>query len=152
MTEYEDLLLDAYRGEVLGAALFGTMADGATADAQRTQLRALERVEARTAARLRALVDVAGLDPGDEEAAAGGVRLAASARDQDWTAFLAALRSALPTFLQSFERLQELGVAGDPVLADLVAHERAIDRFAELEIEGRSGDALAVLEGHLATV
>jgi len=37
----------------------------------------------------------------------------------------------------------------DPVLADLVAHEQAIDRFAELELEGHTEDALAVLHGHL---
>jgi len=38
------------------------------------------------------------------------------------------------------------------VLSDLVAHERAIDRFAELELQGRGAEALAVLDDHLARV
>jgi hypothetical protein len=152
MSEYDDLLLDAYRGEVLGAALFGAMADAANEDRRREQLRALQRVEARTAARLRELVDAAGLEPGDDAAAADGVRMAGGTGGQEWTAFLAGLRDALPPFLASFERLRDIGAPADPVLADLVAHERAIDRFAELEIEGRHADALDVLEAHLAAV
>jgi hypothetical protein len=90
MSEYDDLLLDAYRGEVLGAALFGAMAG------------------------------------------------------------LTTLRTALPPFLANFERLRAIGGDDEPVLEDLVAHERAIDRFAELELEGRHADALDVLETHLA--
>jgi hypothetical protein len=152
MSEYDDLLLDAYRGEVLGAALFGAMADAAADDRQHEQLRALQHVEARTAARLRELVDAAGLERGDDTAAEDGARMAEGADGQDWSAFLAALRDALPPFLAKFERLRDIGAADDPVLADLVAHERAIDRFAELEIEGRHAEALGVLEAHLATV
>jgi hypothetical protein len=150
MSEYDDLLLDAYRGEVLGAALFGAMADAATDDRQREQLQALQRVEARTATRLRDLVDAAGLDAGTDRPAADGLQMAEATRDGDWATFLATLRSALPPFLANFERLREIGVPDDPVLEDLVAHERAIDRFAELELEGRHPDALAVLDAHLA--
>ena len=54
-----------------------------------------------------------------------------------------------PAYLEKFERLQTIGAPDDPILAELVAHERAIDRFAELEREGRSADALAVLRAHL---
>ncbi len=59
-------------------------------------------------------------------------------------------REALPPFLASFERLQAIGAPDDPVLTDLVAHERAIDRFAELTLEGQGNEALAVLDAHLA--
>ena len=71
-------------------------------------------------------------------------------RDGDWATFLTTLRSALPPFLANFERLREIGVPDDPVLEDLVAHERAIDRFADLELQGRHVDALAALDAHLA--
>jgi hypothetical protein len=152
MSEYDDLLVDAYRGEVLGAALFGAMAAARTGS-ERDQLLALGQVESRTATRLRTLIDDAGIDAGDDQTAVDdGRRLAQATLDQEWSAFLAALRAALPPFLANFERLQSIGAPGDPVLADLVAHERAIDGFAELELEGRSSDALAVLDGHLARV
>jgi hypothetical protein len=149
MSEYDDLLLDAYRGEVLGAALFGALADTATDDRQRDQLRALQRVEARTATRLRELVDAAGLDAGPDGPVGDGVQMADAMRGADWSAFLTTLRGALPPFLANFERLRAIGACDDPVLEDLVAHERAIDRFAELD--GRHADALDVLEAHLAS-
>jgi len=151
MSEYDDLLLEAYRGEVLGAALFDAMADAAEQPEQRAQLQALHRVESRTAGRLRELVDAAGLDPGDDAAAADGIQMGEAAGAQDWSSFLTGLRSALPPYLAKFERLQALGATDDPVLTDLVAHEHAVDRFAELELEGRSADALAALDAHLAT-
>jgi hypothetical protein len=150
MSEYAELLVDAYRGEVLGAALFGAMAAARTGS-EREQLLALARVEATTAARLRTLVDAAGLDADDETAEEGGRRLAEATRDQEWSEFLATLRIALPPYLANFERLQAIGAADDPVLAELVAHERAIDRFAELELDDRGREALTVLEDHLAS-
>jgi hypothetical protein len=150
LSEYEDLLVEAYRGECLGAALFGAMADVESHADRRTRLRALAQVEAQTAARLRALVEssaVAGCD--DHAAGADGVRMAEGLRAQPWLTFLGDLRLALPQFLEKFERLAAIGEPGDPILADLVAHERAIDTFAALEGEGRSADALAVLRAHL---
>jgi hypothetical protein len=151
MSEYDDLLVDAYRGELVGATLFGAMATARTGS-EREQLLMLQRIESRTAERLRTLIDPAGLDADDDQNALDdGLRLADATRDQEWSKFLSALRGALPPFLASFERLQAIGAPEDPVLADLVAHERAIDRFAELELQGRGGEALAVLEGHLAS-
>jgi hypothetical protein len=152
MSEYDDLLLDAYRGEVLGAALFGAMAEAATDDREREQLRALQQVEARTANRLRDLVEAAGLDAGTDGPTTDALRMADAMGGGDWSAFLTTLRAALPPFLANFERLREIGGGDEPVLDDLVAHERAIDRFAELELEGRHADALDVLEAHLASV
>ena len=149
MSEYEELLLEAYRGELLGKALFGAMADTETDDTQREKVRALEQVEARTAARLRTLVEASGIDDDEQGSQADGVQLAEAVRSQPWLTFLRDLRRALPAYLANFERLQSIGVPDDPILAELVAHERAIDRFAELEEDGRSADALAVLHAHL---
>jgi hypothetical protein len=150
MSEYEDLLVEAYRGECLGAALFGAMATQASDDDQRERLRALAQVEAQTATRLRSLVDSSGIADCDEGVArADGVRLAEGIAAQPWLTFLGDLRGALPQFLEKFERLVAIGEPGDPILADLVAHERAIDTFAELEGDGRSAEALAVLRAHL---
>ena len=150
MSEFDDLLCDAYRGEVLGEAFFRALADAQDDDTRRETLRVLQTVEARTAARLRPLVDAAGIDPGDAPSATDGARMAEAVAGQPWDGLLRSLRGALPEFLVKFERLQSLASdPDDPIMAELVAHERAIDRFAQLELDGRSDDALGVLREHL---
>jgi hypothetical protein len=149
--EYARLLLDAYRGELFGEAFFATLADTEGDGERRRKLRTMELIEAQTAARLRPLVDAAGIDPGDEEAARGdGFRLARDVSGQDWDGFMHGLKAALPGFLANFERLRE--IAGDPVdpaLDDLVAHEQTLYRFTELELDGRSEDSLSTLLAQL---
>ena len=150
MSEYDDLLLEAYRGEVLGAALFGAMADTEPDHGRREQLAALRDVEAQTAARLQTLVETSGIDAGSDDSPAIRRRPARGGRSRATVARLPGRPpERAPAYLEKFERLQTIGVPRDPILAELVAHERAIDRFAELEREGRSADALAVLRAHL---
>jgi hypothetical protein len=152
MTEYQDLLLEAYRGEAFGATFFTAMADGPHGTDHDVALRALARVEAQTAGRLRPLVIDAELDGATDESESQGVELAGAVAAQPWTAFLESLRGALPSFLDKFLRLEDVDDGHHAaVLADLVAHERAVDRFAELELAGDPDAALAVLEAHLAT-
>lgn len=148
MSEYDDLLIEAYRGEVFGNAFFGALADAQPDDAQREKLRALQQVEAQTASCLRPLVDEAGIDAGDSASEAEGVEMAGGVGELAWTVLLEGLRGALPAFLTKFERLQAIG-GHEEVLADLVAHEQAIDRFAALELDGRGAEALDVLRRHL---
>lgn len=148
MSEYDDLLTEAYRGEVFGRAFFGALADAQPDDVQREKLRALQRVEAQTASHLRPLVDEAGIDAGDSASEAEGVEMAGGMGQLAWTGFLEGLRGALPSFLSKFERLQAIG-GHEEILADLVAHEQAIDRFAELELSGQSAEALDGLRRHL---
>jgi hypothetical protein len=149
VSEYVDLLREAYRGEVFGESFFGALAESPHHEPYRSRLRALQEVEAQTAARLRPLVELAGGDLGEHEAAiAEGVDLAGGLRETPWPELLRSLRDALPAFLERFERLHSLA-PDDPVLTDLVAHEQAIDRFAALELEGHAEDAIAVLRGHL---
>lgn len=149
MSDYDDLLRKAYEGEVFGAAFFAALADGPHGTDHETELLALRDVEAQTAGRLQPLVDRAGItvegDPVEQ-----GAQLAAGLERESWENFLTGLRGALPQFLDGFLRLRELA-PDDPVLADLVAHEQAIDRFAELELDGRTDEALAVLRAHLTT-
>ena len=59
------------------------------------------------------------------------------------------MREALPPFLEKFIRLREIaGTPIDPALDALVNHERAIDRFAELELAGDK-KSLKPLQDHL---
>jgi len=148
-SQYDDLLLDAYRGEVFGEAFFGALLDGALGAEHAAAIAALRDIEAQTASRLRTRVDAHGLqyagDPHGE-----GTELGTASSAGSWSGFLSSLRQFLPDFLGRFEQLRALDPA-DPVFDDLVAHEQAIDRFAELALEGDEPAGLAVLRAHLAT-
>lgn len=152
MSEYDDLLRESYEGEVFGEAFFGALGDAVDDDSKRERLRTLQAVEADTASTLRPLVHAAGIEVDAAKTRDDGVALAASVTGQAWDTFLQGLRSALPAFLAKYERLQELAADRDGrVLANLVAHERAVDRFAELELDGKHDKSVAVLRAHLDT-
>jgi hypothetical protein len=151
--EYRTLLLDAYKGEVLGEALFGAFAARESGD-RAVKLRVLERIEGTTATQLRPLVDAAGVDVDAEDEAtvrAQGREIGSAAIE--WDAFVRGLHDALPSYLANFVRLRTMATdANDPALVALVAHEQAINAFAELELAGNSDCSLAVLQWHLDTV
>jgi hypothetical protein len=139
VSEYETLLREAYLGEIFGAALFNALAEAQPDAERREKLRTLETVEARTATTLQRLVAKAGMKLSGEEPKAreDGRRLAAAINASDWDGFVRSLHDALPPFLEKFERLREVGgTPVDPALTALVNHERAIQRFAELELAG----------------
>jgi hypothetical protein len=152
--EYGTLLLDAYKGEEFGAALFAAFAEHETDAARIEKLRTLERVEATTASQLRTLVDAAGIAVTDEDVAtsrAQGVELGSAGID--WDGFVKGLHDALPAYLSDFVRLRSIAPEpGDPALVALVAHEQAINAFAELELAGKADRSLAVLHWHLESV
>jgi hypothetical protein len=152
MSDYEQLLLDAYKGELFGDAIFTAMAahDDWRSE-HRNTLQTLATIEARTAAALRPLVDAAGIDLGDEDEPRRQGREMGSAGGS-WDGFVKALFDALPQFLANFVRLREL--APDPhapAIAALVAHEQAISAFAQLEIAGYHDVSTAVLTRYLET-
>jgi hypothetical protein len=151
--EYPTLLLDAYKGEVLGEALFRAFAARESGD-RAVKLRVLERIEGTTATQLRPLVDAAGIDVDAEDEAtvrAQGREIGSAAIE--WDAFVRGLHDALPSYLANFVRLRTMATdANDPALVALVAHEQAINAFAELELAGNSDCSLAVLQWHLDTV
>src|SRR4051812_26437025 len=126
MSQREELLIDAYRGEVFGAAFFAGMA-AAESDADRlSKLRALERIEGRTAGVLRQHAAATGvdLDGHDDEPRRQGEELAAAAAAGGWDPFVRGLHDALPSFLASFVHLRELSAdPHDAALRTLVAHE-----------------------------
>jgi hypothetical protein len=149
MSEYDDLLLDAYKGEVFGDAFFGALAEDQPDPDRREKLRTLQTVEARTATTLRRLVADAGLHTDPAASRQEGVRLAAGIDPENWDELLRGLREALPQFLEKFVRLRDIArMPTDPALDALVNHERAIDRFAELELAGDK-KSLKPLQDHL---
>ena len=150
LSEYQTLLRDAYRGEVFGDGFFGALADKQPDRDRREKLELLQTVEARTAQSLKRLAGNAGVLGGERAARQSGVDLAAGIAPEDWHTFVTQLRDALPPFLANFERLRDIGgTPVDPALTALVNHERAIERFAELELADDGKGALRALEDHL---
>jgi hypothetical protein len=151
--EYRTLLLDAYKGEVFGEALFGAFADRAAAD-HTEKIRTLEQIERATACQLEPLVSAAGIDVSADDLATvrqGGREIGAAGIE--WTDFVKGLHDALPSYLANFVRLRTVADdPSEPALVALVAHEQAINSFAELELADRADCSLAVLQWHLETV
>ena len=151
MSDYEHLLLDAYKGELFGDGIFSEMAARDDWRDHRDTLQTLAHIEARTAAALRPLVDAAGIDVGDEDEGRRLGREMGSAVGS-WDGFVKALFDALPQFLANFVRLRELAPdPRDPALTALVAHEQAISAFAQLEIAGHHDISSLVLTRYLET-
>ncbi len=152
--EYTQLLADAYRGELLGEALFGAFA-ARESDAERAEkLRVLERIERTTGGQLRPLAEAAGIEIGgaDDEAARSNGH-AMGAGDLGWDAFVKGLHDALPSFLAGFVRLRTLAEdPADPALVALITHEQAINAFAELELAGHGDRSRSVLDWYLDSV
>jgi hypothetical protein len=150
--EYEALVLDAYRGELLGDGLFGAIAPLVDGE-QRAKVEMLQQIEQRTASVLRPLVDPAELAVVDTDAErAKGVALVPAAEHFQWELFLKALHDALPNFLNDFVRARELADDPEhPALAELVAHEQTIAAFTQLELGGHTDASRALLERYLAT-
>jgi hypothetical protein len=154
MSRYDTLLVDAYQGEVLGEALFGAFAERVSDPDHAQKLRTLQRIEGTTAAQLRPLVDAANINvaaPDEEQTRRQGREIGNAGIE--WDVFVQGLHDALPPYLANFVQLRTLAAdPNDPALVALVAHEQAINAFAELELAGRSDSSLAVLEWHLETV
>ncbi len=149
MSEYDELLLDAYKGELFGDAFFAELAERQPDPERREKLRTLQTVEARTATSLRRLVDDAALSVDSKKSHKEGHDLAASFDPEQWEELVRALHKALPAFLEKFERLREIArTPTDPALIALVNHERAIEKFAELEMAGDK-KSMKPLEDHL---
>jgi hypothetical protein len=149
--ERDALLRDAYQGEVFGEAFFATLAAQETDRDRIDKLRALERIEAQTAATLSTYAESERVDVGgNDESRHKGEELAAVAMAAGWDPFVRGLHDALPSFLAGFVRLREVAPnPRDAALAELVAHELAINAFAELELAGHGDLAAAVLRRYL---
>ena len=151
--EYRTLLLDAYKGELLGEALFGAFAARESGE-HAEKLRVLQRIEGTTAEHLRPMLDAAGVEvTAEDEATTRAQGSEIGEAGIEWDAFVKGLHDALPSFLASFVRLRSIAPdSSDPALVALINHEQAINAFAELELSGSADRSLAVLHWHLESV
>jgi hypothetical protein len=139
--DYAGYVSERYQGEVYGEALFRALAEQSRDEAQRAKLRVLEQLERETKELLRAEVAALGLDTSESaERWSEGEALAKRLRDLPWEVFMKAFLKEVQRLVAEFEACERLAPPGkETLLRHVTAHERALGRFAELELGGAPG-------------
>lgn len=155
MSDYGELVLGAYLGEVAGEAAFAGMAMLADDPVHRSKLEVLRLLEAQTEALLRPLAEDHGLTPAAVvEARRRGWGHATMAPDAEarWAQVVNGLIAVCPGEIEKFRRLRTLAPEADEsVAAEVVAHEEALLAFARREAEGRDDASLDAVMALLRT-
>lgn len=145
-SDYATYVYERYQGEVYGEAFFRALAERTPEPSAGAKLRVLEQLERETKERLRAEVVALGLDPCEDPAQRErGEKLAEKLAPVPWVALMNAFLPELRKFAEEYERSEGLAPPGKlDLLRHVTGHERALVRFAELELEG-AGDSLATV-------
>lgn len=148
---YREQVKRAYDDEIGGEAWFTHLARFHSGGARHALL-LMADIEAATASALRPLLARHGITPGAEtELRAAGREEAEQWRDRPWHDLVQHMATTYPRYVTEFEDLEALAPAADrPAMRTLVAHEAALVRFAEREID-RDPDAVSELERFLET-
>jgi hypothetical protein len=135
MTALADLVRKAHEGEVLGEALFATLAAG-TGDADhRAKLEACARLEAQTRDQIVELAGDLGVELGDTtDAAEAGRSAAANLTTMAWADLMGAIAGGTAGYRALYAEL--LDAAEHPLLPALVEHELALNAFTAAEAAG----------------
>jgi hypothetical protein len=144
--ELVELAESAYRGEVRGQVLFGAMAVALPEHAD--ELEALRLLEVQTGEAARRLVERLDGDatPKDDDRVVGR-QLADASIALPWTEFLALFAPTTTNALINYRRLRELVDEGDRSVADeLIAHEEALQAFADASLAGDANPIAVVVE------
>lgn len=148
--EARELAIRAWQGEILGAALFGDLADTVGDEDRREEFATLRRLEERTAETLRGLLRDLGVtpepDPELERLGHDFARWAASAGEGE---YLASFEPTIARALQDFVRLRSLvDPLHVPIVDEVIAHEEALRSYVEARIAGEP-DAARAARRHL---
>jgi hypothetical protein len=145
-----DLLQRAHDGEVLGEALFASLAAGAEDADERRKLEACRLLEEQTRATIASLARDLGVALADaDDHAEVGRRGAEALAAMGWTDRMAAVADGTGVYRSLYGDLEAaLPDATDPRLAEIIGHEHALTGFARAEA---SGDP-AALDGLLAAL
>ena len=147
---YRNEILEAYTGEIIGAAAFGAMADSeALSQEQRGWLRKLEALEQVTRNRLEPVMAKYGLTVDHADAIAAQTRAAASGAD-DWEGVLVSIRDGVLPYIPRFEALLT-AAQGDDVepMQRLLDHELALHGFATAALAGEAERGIAAVDKEL---
>ena len=137
----------AYLAEIEGAAWFAALLARFGGDHdKRAKLQTLQRLERTTAARLIPLIDAQQAQRLDRANAEARGRALAT-RVDSWERLVQMLRSDLPPYIARYEALLRAAPSDERAAVEfLLAHELALQAFAEEEAAGRGAASLLQVE------
>ena len=139
---FSKLLAWAYRGEISGKTLFAELAEAFADQGHRAELEVLSSLEHAVAQALVPLLARYAVDGGDENRSRErGRENAAAIGTQGWQTFLEQFGPVTEDAITRYKALaQSCPDGSDPTLDLLVAHEEALQAFADAELEQRGPD------------
>ncbi len=152
-----ELWVESYQGEVLGEALFGTLADRTDDPGRRHQLEVLTVLEKATKDLAEPVFERRQLDRGDTAATlVTAAELAEALAGISWEEFLGSFEGITTEFLAKYRQLVELATddAERQIAEAYVAHEIALAAFARRALGSEDGEPLELILAlpHVAAV
>ena len=143
MSSYAEALLDFYRGEVLGEAVYSALLESARNNEERLKLGTLLQLETETKAWLRAPMVTHGVSLEEPPAArAEGIEIAGQVKSQSWPELMETLRHVVATeFIPRYQSHADAAKARsradeEAVCVYMVEHEKSQVEFAQRELAG----------------
>jgi hypothetical protein len=152
-----ELWVESYQGEVLGEALFGTLAERQDDAVRRHQLQILTLLERATKELADPVFERRQLDRGDTAATlVTAAELAEALAGISWEEFLASFEGITTEFLAKYRQLVDLATddAERQIAQSYVAHEEALAAFARRALGSEPGEPLELILAlpHVAAV
>jgi hypothetical protein len=141
----DELWVESYQGEVLGEALFGTLAEREDDPDRRHQLQTLALLERATKELAEPVFERRALDRGDTTATVNtATEMADAVTGMTWEQFLGSFEPVTSQFLAKYQELVTLSSEPEEhaIAEAYVAHERALAAFARRALGQEDGDPL----------
>jgi hypothetical protein len=143
-----ELWVESYQGEVLGEALFGSLAASQQDPVRRRQLEVLTLLEKATKELAEPVFERRQLDRGDTAATlVSAAGLTDAVAGMSWEEFLGSFEGITTEFLAKYRALVELS-SDDferQIAEAYVAHEEALAAFARRALGSEPGDPLELI-------
>ncbi|MGD0394225.1 MAG: hypothetical protein ABSC41_16470 [Acidimicrobiales bacterium] len=143
-----ELWVESYQGEVLGEALFGSLAEREEDPDRRHQLKVLTLLERTTKELAEPVFERRALDGGDSAATVtAAVELADALAGVTWDEFVASILPVTDQFLVKYHQLVELATDETErgIAEAYVAHEEALAAFARRALGQETGEPLELI-------
>ena len=143
-----ELWVESYQGEVLGEALFGSMADREQDPEHRRQLQVLTLLEKATKELAEPVFERRELDVGDTAATlATAKELADALAEISWEEFLGSIEGITVRIPRQVPRARRAGYRRlrDGIAEAYVAHEEALACFARRALGSEPGEPLELI-------